>query len=96
MAWQRYCLLTLMTGNLDMIRFKNAQGLEFTSNPQVNDKAAIVYSDGLRVGYVVPHYEPSRGRCYRVYDNESRCHADCGQFGWTFNVIKGLADKKES
>ena len=73
-----------------MISFQNASDLEFTSNPQINDRAAIVYRNGLRVGLVVPHDEHARGKCYRVYDNKNLCHADCSQFGNVFPVLHGM------
>ena len=73
-----------------MIRFKNAGDLEFTLNPQVSAGTATVYHKGLRVGFVVSHYDQGRGKCYRVYDNKKRCHADCGQFGNVFSVLRGM------
>ena len=73
-----------------MISFQNASELEFTLNPQDNDGVATVYRNGLRVGFVVPNYDPARGKCYRVYDNKSRCHADCSQFGNVFPVLRGM------
>ncbi len=74
-----------------MIRFKNAPGFEFTSNPQVKSQPAIVYYEGKRVGVVSLDQSGSRGLRFRVYDNEGLCHSDCGQLGNAFVALKAIA-----
>ncbi len=74
-----------------MIRFKNAPGFEFTSNPQAKDQPAIVYYEGKRIGAVRPDYSNGRGLRFRVYNSKGQCWSDCGQFGNTFSVLKSIA-----
>ncbi len=74
-----------------MIRFKNAPELQFTANPQgPNALPAEVYHEGTHVGKVVPHHSYSRGFHFRVYNSAGLCYSDCGQFGNTFSVLRGI------
>ena len=74
-----------------MIRFKNAPELQFTANPQGPQALpARVYHEGAYVGTVAPHHSDSRGLCFRVYNRDGLCVADCGQIGNTFSVLRGI------
>ena len=75
------------------ISFKSAPDLAFTENPQWGHNAQVYLRDQqgavgeTPVATIIPVHCRARGDRYRVVMG-GLTHADCGQFGNTFDVIR--------
>jgi hypothetical protein len=80
------------SGHIDMTRFACAPDLTFSGNPQVAECTTGVFdtATGDHIGVVLTVDTQARGRRYRVYDLQGRCHADCGQLRDAFTVLCGF------
>lgn len=82
------------------IRFHSAPDLEFSGNPQFREATVVAYRHGVenesdperRLGRVVSYLKNGREMRFRVYRHDGACVADCGQFGNTFSVLRGLQE----